>query len=301
MSFTLKIRQIIKGITEHPLAGKHRFLAYSKFLQWQLGQKLFPGTRKLEFLHGIHFLAEKGMTGITGNIYCGLHEFTDMGFVLHFLREDDLFIDVGSNVGSYTLLASGVARANSISFEPAMGTFQKLEANIISNQLQSKTSLVNAAVGSKKGKLYFTSDLDTVNHVLLDESLINEETISVPVQMLDDRWEEIGKKICLIKIDAEGFESEVLQGMKKILQQKSLKAIIIELNGSGARYGYDENEIKKQITEAGFRPYSYDPFSRLLSLMETEGHFNTIYLRDLPFVQERISSAQKISVFGECF
>lgn len=301
MNLFKKIKQIARGINEHPLARKHKFIAYTRFLKWQAGQRLFPRTKKIEFLNGIHFLAEKGMAGITGNIYCGLHEFNDMGFLLHFLREEDLFIDVGANVGSYTLLASGVAGANSISFEPAPLTFQKLKNNIISNQLQSKTTLVNAAVGSSKGTLHFTSGLDTVNHVLLDERMRNSKTVSVPVEILDEHLKYQCEKICLLKIDAEGYEFEVLAGMKEKIEEKSLKAIIIELNGSGARYGYDEKEIKKKITSVGFKAYNYDPFNRSLTLVETECHFNTIYLRDLNFIQHRIAKAKKIMVFGETF
>ena len=301
MRFIHKITQVLKGINEHPLAGKHKFLAYGKLVKWQFSQRLFPCIRKLEFLNGIHFLAARGMTGITGNIYCGLHEFNDMAFVLHFLREEDLFIDVGANVGSYTLLAAGVVGANTISFEPAPATFEKLKANIISNDLQAKTNLVNAAVGSKKGSLHFTTDLDTVNHVLLDDSLITTSTISVPVNTLDEYWKQGSNQKCLVKIDAEGFESEVLAGMSNTLADESLKVIIIELNGSGKRYGYDEKAIKKQISAAGFSAFTYDPFSRSLSLIEREGHFNTIYLRDLPFIQERIATAKKICLFGECF
>ena len=48
------------------------------------------------------------MTGATGNIYCGLYEFLDMAFLLHFLRNGDLFGDIGSNIGSYTVLATGL-------------------------------------------------------------------------------------------------------------------------------------------------------------------------------------------------
>ncbi len=58
------------------------------------------------------------MTGATGNIYAGLHEFDDMAFFLHLLRPEDMFADVGSNIGSYTILASGVVGAKSVAFEP---------------------------------------------------------------------------------------------------------------------------------------------------------------------------------------
>jgi len=44
-------------------------------------------------------VARPGETGVTGNIYTGLHEFSSMGYLLHVLREGDLFVDVGANVG----------------------------------------------------------------------------------------------------------------------------------------------------------------------------------------------------------
>ena len=70
------------------------------------------------------------MTGATGNIYAGLHEFNDMAFCLHLLRSGDLFVDVGANIGSYTVLASKVAGANSITLEPVPQTFERLKRNV---------------------------------------------------------------------------------------------------------------------------------------------------------------------------
>ena len=63
------------------------------------------------------------MTGATGNIYTGLHEFEDMMFLLHLLRPGDIFVDAGANIGSYTVLASAVVGAKSISFEPVPPLF----------------------------------------------------------------------------------------------------------------------------------------------------------------------------------
>ena len=90
--------------------------------------------------------------GATGNIYAGLHEFADMAFTLHFLRPDDLFLDVGANIGSYTLLASGVCKARTISFEPDPARTVVLE---------------QAAVGGEGGEVEFTIGRDTGNHVIM--------------------------------------------------------------------------------------------------------------------------------------
>ena len=45
---------------------------------------------EFQWIKGSKLIVRNGMTGATGNIYCGLHEFADMGFVLHLLRPGDL-------------------------------------------------------------------------------------------------------------------------------------------------------------------------------------------------------------------
>lgn len=94
----------------------------------------------------------------------------------------------------------------------------------------------------------------------------------------------------------EGFETEVLNGANKILLDYNLKAIIIELNGSGQRYGYDESKIHKKLIDFGFKPCSYDPKSRFLKELETFGIHNTIYIRDLEYVIDRIKTARQIKI-----
>ena len=102
-----EILQIKSFIDTHPLSGRHKFKGYSRFFLWQIGQFFFPHERVVPFVGGTRLSVKKGMAGATGNIYTGLHDFSDMGFLLHVLRKDDLFFDIGSNVGSYTILASG--------------------------------------------------------------------------------------------------------------------------------------------------------------------------------------------------
>jgi hypothetical protein len=103
----------------------------------------------------------------------------------------------------------------------------------------------------------------------------------------------------LLKIDVEGFESDVLKGASTVLQRQSLKAIIIELNGSGKKYGFDESLIHGKLLKLGFRPFSYRPFLRELTAIPTWGKSNTIYIRDVNFVSERLRSAESFKIFGK--
>lgn len=296
-----QIRDILLYIDHHPLAGRHKLKAYYKFISWQIHCRMTAAAIKVPFTEKTFLLVKKGMVGATGNIYTGLHEFEDMAFLLHFLNGEDLFLDIGANIGSYTILASGHTGAASIAFEPVPSTFYSLEKNIILNNLQHRVKAMQVGVGAKQERLKFTTNMDSANHVSLQSEEGNKENIVDTAMVTVD--DVVANEICpaMLKIDVEGFETEVLKGMTKTLENKNLKAVLIELNGCGERYGYNENDIHDLFIKSGFKPYSYDPFERKISVLETYGKFNTLYLRDIGFIKGRISSSDKINLFSESF
>jgi FkbM family methyltransferase len=293
-----KIKRTLGFIFTHPLAKRHRFRSLGRFFAWQLQCILSPDKFIVkDYMEGLKFYARKGLTGITGNIYCGLHEFTDMSFLLHFLRQDDVFFDVGANVGSYTLLASGVCGSKSIAIEPVPKTFGVLKNNIDLNNLSGAVSLINGGAAGQPGTLSFSSNDDTTNHVIATTETAAEETIEVEVITIDSLL--MKTQPALIKIDVEGYETEVLKGMSQTLVSPTLKAVIIELNGSGERYGFDERLIHNVLLSHDFQSFTYDPFQRLLTSAEPSGNNNTIYCRDIDFVNSRLKAATGINVMGE--
>lgn len=290
------IKRTFGFMHSHPLAKKHLIKAYFRFLIWQVKSRIKPILQPVKFLHDISFLAKQKLTGVTGNIYTGLHEFNEMGFLLHFLREDDVFFDIGANVGSYTLLASGICRATTISFEPIPNTFTILSQNITLNKLDQLVQLENKGVGNQNRSILFSLTEDTTNHAIAADEPVENSTY-IPIVQLDKYYPD--RKPTLIKIDVEGFETEVLNGASLILSDQSLKAIIIELNGSGGRYGYDENAIHLKLLNHGFKNYSYDPFKRILNDNIGMKSDNTIYIRDIDYVKKRVKLAKHFRVFNE--
>jgi FkbM family methyltransferase len=292
-----KIKRTFGFIFSHPLGKRHPLKSLLRFIVWQLQSSLSPSKLIIKsYIGHVKFYAKKGLTGITGNIYTGLHEFGDMGFLLHFLRPGDVFFDVGANVGAYTLLASGACQAKSFTVEPVQTTFNILQQNIVLNNLQNSVQLLNSGAGAVAGTLAFSSAEDTTNHVLADNE-ITDDTSIVPIITIDSLLAEGSP--ALIKIDVEGYETEVLKGMAETLKAPLLKAIIIELNGSGERYGFDEQAIHQLLIENKFEAYSYDPFSRSLTLLAVHGNYNTIYCRDINFINDRLKNAPGIKLMGE--
>ena len=78
-----------------------------------------------------------------------------------------------------------------------------------------------------------------------------------------------------------------------------MKTGIIELNGFGARYGYKDADIHAMFITAGFRPYAYEPFTRQLTELNAySDESNTIYIRDVDFVKNRIRVSDAFKVLG---
>lgn len=264
-----------------------------RFLRWQVSCRLLAVPHIMPFVDQTVLVMEKGMTGATGNWYSGLHEGPDMAFALHFLRADDLFVDVGANVGSYTILASGAVGARSISFEPIKQTFAKMQRNVAVNRLERLADCHNIGLGGENGVLYFTVQNDTTNHVATESEKSNGDVTEVLVRRLDDVLND--EVPSLIKIDVEGWEAQVLAGMSKTLTRSKLKAIIAETNAASLRYEESsECSVFRIMAENGFSPYSYDPFERRLVPGETPN--NTIFLRDIEEVKQRLSSAKKFNL-----
>lgn len=286
----------LKNVVNHPLNKSNKAAAVARFLKWQVGSRLVPGEVIYKWINNSKFVARTGETGVTGNIYCGLHEFPDMAFLLHVLKEEDLFVDIGANVGSYTILASSAIGARGCCFEPVPSTYERLMTNIRLNNVEERVTSLNVALGNSNGEIHFTSDQNCMNHVITEGETV-ESKIVVNVSTLDNQLKDTP---FLMKIDVEGYETPALEGAENTLKNEELCCVIMELNGSGGRYGYDESKILDMMSDYGFRTYSYNPFERELVNLNgknlTEG--NTIFIRNMDRVLERIKIAPQIEVHG---
>jgi FkbM family methyltransferase len=290
----LKIVKIIQFIIRHPLNQKNKRKALLRFMNWQLSHIFNPYPIIYPYTSKCRLIIKKGMAGATGNLYCGLHEYQDMFLLLHLLRPKDLFVDIGANIGSYSMLSAAHIGCDTIAIEPVPATFNHLLDNIRINEVKEKVEALNIALGSQEGTTAFTTNFGTMNHVATSN---DRDTILVTVSSLD---KILGGRIpILLKIDVEGFESEVLNGASQTLADDNLKAIIIELNGSGTRYNYNESAIQNKLYALGFKPYSYNPIKReLLKQNDLNISDNFLYLRDIDFITGRIQQADKISILG---
>lgn len=127
----------------------------------------------------------------------------------------DIFIDIGANVGNGLIYFSQIqSEIHYMGFEPSPNEFKSLQKN--SKNFNGKTTLYNIALSNKNVEemvFYVSSNWG-------DSSLIQPPTYSSKIKVKTNRLDKlsINKKIKFVKLEAEGAEIEILEGMKDILE-----------------------------------------------------------------------------------
>ena len=230
-------------------------------------------------------IVELGMKGATGNVYAGLHDFGEMSLLLHFLRPEDVFVDVGANIGSYSILAGGVVGAKTFAFEPIPRTFSWLIRNLRINNVNDRVVARQIAIGAETGEQRFSADRDTQNSVVSDT--YEGDTVLISSEKLDDA---IGNaRPAMIKIDVEGFESAVIDGAVATLAMPELSVVIIE-----GRSAHCEGALRR----AGFQEINYDPFARCISPAANDctRFCNHIWVRNVDQMESRCRDSRTYRV-----
>jgi FkbM family methyltransferase len=216
----------------------------------------------------------------------GMTERADALFVLDLLRSGDLFVDVGSNIGFYAVLAARRG-ARVRAFEPAAQARAVCERNALLNDVHTLISVRGAACGAAPGTVRFTTDLDIRNHVLAAE-----EDAGVEVQMttLDDELaNEAPATVTMVKIDAEGHDLDVLRGALGAVEHLR-PVILVEIWLGGAR-------ARELLDRFAYRPYAYDCESRRLVELApgARGQGNMLLIPDVALerIRERVQSAAR--------
>ncbi|MCF8002798.1 MAG: FkbM family methyltransferase [Chromatiaceae bacterium] len=145
-------------------------------------------------------------------------------------------VDVGANIGVHTLTMARVVGSEGrvLAFEPNPLIFSCLEANIKLNGMEQIVSAYSSALGDEFAVMQLripTQDSREGNQMGL-ASLVAlnspHHLVSVEVQTLDDLVAKAGiSQVDFVKIDVQGFECQVLRGMRAILQ-KYHPAIVFE-------------------------------------------------------------------------
>lgn len=187
-------------------------------------------------------------------IYDGFEK-KEVDFMLNTLKEDDIFIDIGSNIGLFSLLASKKVGVNGkvICFEPAPITYKRLLENIELNQLQNVIAL-NLGLSDNVGELkfyYSDTGFDAWNSFAPDSRL--KKSIKIKTSTLDLQLENIDKEqIKMVKIDVEGWEKFVIQGGETFFKNYSPIVMVEFTEENTFNAGYNIHDIFGELETLGY-------------------------------------------------
>lgn len=131
------------------------------------------------------------------------------------------FVDVGANIGAYSIFASRVpGLSRIIAFEANKSVVKELRANLALNHVEAQVR--EAAVSDKKGKVEFgIVGRFAGNNAVLETSIhvhtMFRKVVSIDAVTLDDELTDVAGPICM-KVDVEGHEPTVVRGGEKTLR-----------------------------------------------------------------------------------
>jgi FkbM family methyltransferase len=181
-----------------------------------------------------------------------------------FLRPGDLFIDVGANIGTYSVLAAEVG-AEVVAVEPNADNAERVRANLALNGYAGE--LREVVLTDSVKTVHFSTDRDSENHITADGG---ENVTTMQGQRFDDI--AAGRTVRGSKIDVEGAEHQVLLGAQESLAAGRVQLLQLEWNDCSQRYyGESREALAALLAVHGYHLYRPDAGGRLVPTDGGEG------------------------------
>ncbi len=249
---------VVRYVWGHPANSGRRTRALLRAVSYQASARLL-GRRTLARLgEQSRLWVDPHRTAASMVLYANPPDLPEMLAWRRTLRNGSLFLDVGANVGTYTIWAAELG-AEVIALEPAADTFRLLEENIALNGY--RVNALQAAAGDHCGHARFTAGLDAGNSLASDGPVV---TALVTIDSLIGDRQAAG-----MKVDVEGFEFGVLLGAARALAERRIGLIQLEWNqASRFAVGAGREPIAELLAGYGYQLYRPDPTGRLIPVAE---------------------------------
>jgi FkbM family methyltransferase len=206
-----------------------------------------------------------------------------INWIDEYINDGDVLYDIGANIGVYSLYAAKYKNATTYSFEPESANYYYLNKNIYHNNLSNKIKAYNIALNDSNllsvlnlsqfrpgaGDHNFNKELDA-NHKKFN-SAFKQGMIGLSVDDFIYEWG--GETPNHIKIDVDGNEHLVINGMTNILKDMKLKTIAIEVNLNLE----SDDELKNKLLSHGFKLLTDERYINNEYL--SNGYMNLFFVR----------------------
>ena len=157
-----------------------------------------------------------------------LREGKELKLISKFIKNEGVFIDIGANVGYYSLMAAKLGAKKIIGIEPNPIVLNRFRENIKFNDLNKKIKTFQIGVGEKRDTMELHLSNEDMGSSSIVTSSINSEKIKIKIiPLLELLKKEKVKKVDVLKIDVEGFEDRVLFPYFDKLEKKFYPRLIL--------------------------------------------------------------------------
>lgn len=209
---------------------------------------LDPAATALTARHGRFFVQDDRYIGRSLKLY-GEYSEGEIDLFRHFVRPESMVLDVGANIGALTIPLARLAN-RVIAIEPQPENRGLLRKNIAANCLESRVTIIRAAVGAAEGTTKI-AELSELNHRNFGAVVIGEGKIPISVRTIDDIAD--GLHIDFMKIDIEGSERDALIGARETIR-RCKPVIYVECDRPDK-----EGALKALLHEYGYVMYRHQP------------------------------------------
>ncbi|MBT3257915.1 MAG: FkbM family methyltransferase [Deltaproteobacteria bacterium] len=220
--------------------------------------------------------------GISYNLYMhGKREDDHREIFLREIENEYRILDIGANIGYYALMEAILVgkRGRVFAFEPDQRNLELLNANVKLNNLNSVISIYGAAISNRSGmKNLAVHDRSNLNVLINNDRDFSEYEYSLKVQTFDiyELLQEIGK-VNLIRMDIEGHEVEILDGIIRLIRDESKfvpEKIVFEVHTES--YDNKKHNMRNKLVELfnnGYRIKTLSSQDEDQSIIKTFGYF----------------------------
>ena len=283
----------LKYILSHPNCQDKKIRSVFKFIGWQFYKRLTNKYIDHQVINGIKIRCYPDSRSASAVLYCGLYDYHEMNFLLRYLRAEDSFLDIGANIGTYTLLAASKITFGTIySFEVLPKNYARLEENLKINHLQQVKTYPLAVSNFTGNTALNLAEGDSMPFITAQPT---DNTVVVATDMIDNLLQhESLNNLTLAKIDIEGAELLALQGATSLLEKQLPQVWIMEINNCVNNFDYQKDDLINFLQDYDYGLYEYNADTNQIiptTLDHQKGNnFLVIANSRLDFVRDRLSS-----------
>lgn len=172
------------------------------------------------------------------------------------LKEGQNFLDIGANIGYYSILASNIiGEAGRVySFEPSNREFIRLLKNIELNDCGNIIP-ANIALSDSNNEIYssIAQGHNGLNSIIIEDKFVEKTSQIIKTMLLDNYFNSVSRRFQLAKIDVEGAGLLVLKGLENLLKGNLIQRLIIEITPRFFnRFDYKKEDIYNLLHGYGY-------------------------------------------------